>query len=554
MKKNILSILIILIILSFSVKGVDYSLSLGLDLNYTTINENKITYKEFGGLGVDFGFEGTWEINNLAYGVGAEYIPSLSINEKIIPSNNYSVMPLYLHGRYFLNQSPYYLLGRMGYSFNFGDEIIDNSGLYFGFGVGRSFSDFDIQLIYEGVQLKDSGYLYKIDEKIKYSGIFYDGALDLISLKFVYKFGKKEKDIVKKEKREEAIIEVEEEAVIEVEEEAVIEVEEKVVVEEKKIMELAIIEPTIIRELETPLIILDKNQFNNNEEIGFYIKSEEIDVKFESKLIKISDFEEVIFDWKVSNRKNVIENNLEEGIYQIVARISNEEGIKSDEVNVSFEIDRRGPDIQLENRIVGNKAIWHIDGDRDTIKLETYLNGEKIEIENSTYAFEASETGRYELLVKAYDSFGNVSESRSTAVVVVDVSNESREEFIAFAKGEKSLPVIVGYKANITELTKEQLKKVDDAIKVLNGLEGVLFIVGYTDSSGSEELNLKLSKERAEAVGSLIEKFVSGENTLEIKMVGRGETNFTSTNETTEGRRLNRRIEFEFKAKESQNQ
>lgn len=72
----------------------------------------------------------------------------------------------------------------------------------------------------------------------------------------------------------------------------------------------------------------------------------------------------------------------------------------------------------------------------------------------------------------------------------------------------------------------------------------ILNVEGHTDSDGSDEYNQTLSERRAWSVKSyLVEKFGIDPNRLVI--VGFGESAPIATNETEEGKALNRRVEFE---------
>ena len=72
-------------------------------------------------------------------------------------------------------------------------------------------------------------------------------------------------------------------------------------------------------------------------------------------------------------------------------------------------------------------------------------------------------------------------------------------------------------------------------------------ISGHTDSRGADDYNLKLSDNRAKAVVEyLVSHGISGSR-LEYK--GYGETQSMSTNDTDEGRQLNRRTEFKILSK-----
>lgn len=75
--------------------------------------------------------------------------------------------------------------------------------------------------------------------------------------------------------------------------------------------------------------------------------------------------------------------------------------------------------------------------------------------------------------------------------------------------------------------------------------EAQVEIVGYTDTTGNPEYNQSLSEKRAESV---VHYLVSaGLTTERFQAVGRGEENPIASNDTAEGKSLNRRIEFIMK-------
>ncbi|MGJ1203787.1 OmpA family protein [Sphingobacterium lactis] len=115
-------------------------------------------------------------------------------------------------------------------------------------------------------------------------------------------------------------------------------------------------------------------------------------------------------------------------------------------------------------------------------------------------------------------------------------------------------------------VTEEDKKVVDEAIKnlefdlskatirpssyeSLNKVAALLIeknfslkLAGHTDNTGSLQLNLRLSKERAESVKAyLVSK---GANASRIEATGYGPNQPIATNSTAEGRQQNRRVEF----------
>lgn len=94
-------------------------------------------------------------------------------------------------------------------------------------------------------------------------------------------------------------------------------------------------------------------------------------------------------------------------------------------------------------------------------------------------------------------------------------------------------------KSSIRSTSFESLDKV--AMLLVNK-NFSLKLSGHTDNIGSDDLNLKLSKDRAESIKAyLVEK---GVNPSRVEATGYGETQPIKTNKTAAGRQLNRRVEF----------
>jgi outer membrane protein OmpA-like peptidoglycan-associated protein len=74
-------------------------------------------------------------------------------------------------------------------------------------------------------------------------------------------------------------------------------------------------------------------------------------------------------------------------------------------------------------------------------------------------------------------------------------------------------------------------------------------VIGHTDSKGSDSYNQSLSERRATAVTS----YLTGNSIQSARLtaLGKGETDPIATNDTNEGKSLNRRVEFVITANES---
>ena len=75
-----------------------------------------------------------------------------------------------------------------------------------------------------------------------------------------------------------------------------------------------------------------------------------------------------------------------------------------------------------------------------------------------------------------------------------------------------------------------------------------ILIAGHTDSDGAEEYNQSLSERRAQAVSDYTK--LQGVNPSRLSIIGLGENEPIATNETVEGKQLNRRVEIAIFANE----
>jgi outer membrane protein OmpA-like peptidoglycan-associated protein len=95
-------------------------------------------------------------------------------------------------------------------------------------------------------------------------------------------------------------------------------------------------------------------------------------------------------------------------------------------------------------------------------------------------------------------------------------------------------------KYTLKEPAKLALAKISGIVISHPGLN--LQIEGYTDSTGTAEFNQKLSEQRANAVRDFL--MSQGVNTQNMNAVGYGENYPVSSNDTSSGRQLNRRVEL----------
>jgi outer membrane protein OmpA-like peptidoglycan-associated protein len=101
------------------------------------------------------------------------------------------------------------------------------------------------------------------------------------------------------------------------------------------------------------------------------------------------------------------------------------------------------------------------------------------------------------------------------------------------------------FKAASDHLTESSIEPLDEVVKVLT--EHPLLkmqIEGHTDSTGKAEMNLKLSRQRAESVKNYLTG--KGIDASRLTAIGFGSSKPLQSNETVEGRRNNRRVELKL--------
>ena len=112
-------------------------------------------------------------------------------------------------------------------------------------------------------------------------------------------------------------------------------------------------------------------------------------------------------------------------------------------------------------------------------------------------------------------------------------------EGIRLVLGENS----VNFDFNKATLTSKAKQNLDRLIPVFKKYADTdIKIYGFTDSKGADDYNLNLSNQRAAAVKNYLA--AKGLSTSRFTVVGMGEEEPLATNDTDEGRSINRRVEF----------
>jgi outer membrane protein OmpA-like peptidoglycan-associated protein len=99
------------------------------------------------------------------------------------------------------------------------------------------------------------------------------------------------------------------------------------------------------------------------------------------------------------------------------------------------------------------------------------------------------------------------------------------------------------FKADSSELLPGEEKRLDQIAEILKLAEGAQFLIeGHTASTGYEAGEMKLSKERADSIAAALAKRGIGSERFICK--GSGGKKPIASNETAEGKAMNRRVEI----------
>jgi len=107
-------------------------------------------------------------------------------------------------------------------------------------------------------------------------------------------------------------------------------------------------------------------------------------------------------------------------------------------------------------------------------------------------------------------------------------------------KGEATVYFEVG-SSTISDDAKQQLKDLAGSAVQLKGY--MVQVAGYTDSSGNAEYNQELSDKRAEAVVNYLQQECKVPLYRVLSPEGMGESNPSGSNESSQGKKENRRVE-----------
>jgi len=149
---------------------------------------------------------------------------------------------------------------------------------------------------------------------------------------------------------------------------------------------------------------------------------------------------------------------------------------------------------------------------------------------------------------REFDQMLAESQGREQAAIMQGVQKEKDALILTFKSD-----VLFDTNSSTIKQTAYSSGEIDRVAQILNRYpDTTIKVVGYTDSTGSEQHNQQLSELRANAVKNALE--VKGVNGMRITTVGMGESSPIADNSTEAGRQLNRRVNIVIEPIQQQGQ
>jgi outer membrane protein OmpA-like peptidoglycan-associated protein len=129
------------------------------------------------------------------------------------------------------------------------------------------------------------------------------------------------------------------------------------------------------------------------------------------------------------------------------------------------------------------------------------------------------------------------------AIRDAQVRLEQDKVFLTFDSG-------ILFDVNSTALKAGAMQNLNKVADVMTRYpETNILVAGHTDSSGTDQYNQGLSEDRARSVSNYLGSH--GVSSYRMSTVGYGESMPIASNNTSEGRQVNRRVEIEIKANQA---
>jgi outer membrane protein OmpA-like peptidoglycan-associated protein len=161
--------------------------------------------------------------------------------------------------------------------------------------------------------------------------------------------------------------------------------------------------------------------------------------------------------------------------------------------------------------------------------------------------------GAYKISLPSGHKYSYFAQKENFFSVSENIDLTGLEEYTEVTRDLYLAPIEVGenirlnnifFDYNKSELLEDSFFELDRLVTIMNDHPAmVIRIVGHTDNMGTDAYNKKLSEDRAKAVYNYLKEKNLGSR---VTSTGYGESKPIASNDTEEGRAMNRRVEFEI--------
>jgi outer membrane protein OmpA-like peptidoglycan-associated protein len=164
-------------------------------------------------------------------------------------------------------------------------------------------------------------------------------------------------------------------------------------------------------------------------------------------------------------------------------------------------------------------------------------------------------TGSYKIAVPVGANYGYLAQADGYMSVTQNLDASNLEDPQTITQDLYLMPIKKGtqialnnifFDYNKTDLNKESFAELNRLVGMMKQNPKMkIAIGGHTDSKGSDEYNIKLASDRAEAVQAYLLKRGIAANRMSIKTLGKSDP-LTANEESSDGAALNRRVDITF--------
>ncbi len=210
-------------------------------------------------------------------------------------------------------------------------------------------------------------------------------------------------------------------------------------------------------------------------------------------------------------------------------------------------------DVRLERKELGTIGVHGVVSNlaQKPIK-DVVVNVIDNENGKSVGKYQTDKTGDYQFVLKRGQNYNISFESEGYLMLSENVNMPKENTYASVEKNVVLQPIAEGsvivlknlfFDSNKSKIRKESFVELDKVVNFLKDRTDIKIEVnGYTDNKGDDKSNIKLSTARAKSVLGYLSKKGTDKSRLSFK--GFGEESPVATNDTEEGRQMNRRVEL----------